>query len=47
MKNKLLSAAIGSAVLSVGASAASATTLSDVKAKGFVQCGKAGKAGID
>ncbi|MGO7208131.1 transporter substrate-binding domain-containing protein, partial [Rhizobium ruizarguesonis] len=39
MKNKLLSAAIGAAVLAAGASAASATTLSDVKAKGFVQCG--------
>ncbi|ARQ58094.1 MULTISPECIES: amino acid ABC transporter substrate-binding protein [Rhizobium] len=39
MKNKLLSAAIGAAVLALGASAASATTLGDVKAKGFVQCG--------
>ncbi|MGO8470211.1 hypothetical protein AB9F45_38510, partial [Rhizobium leguminosarum] len=39
MKNNLLSAAIGAAVLAVGASAASATTLSDVKAKGFVQFG--------
>ncbi|MBB4574263.1 amino acid ABC transporter substrate-binding protein [Rhizobium sp. MC63] len=39
MKNKLLSTAIGAAVLALGASAASATTLGDVKAKGFVQCG--------
>ncbi|ACE90951.1 MULTISPECIES: amino acid ABC transporter substrate-binding protein [Rhizobium] len=39
MKNKLLSAAIGAAVLALGAPAASATTLGDVKAKGFVQCG--------
>ncbi|MBY4630304.1 amino acid ABC transporter substrate-binding protein [Rhizobium croatiense] len=39
MKNMLLSAAIGAAVLALGASAASATTLGDVKAKGFVQCG--------
>jgi general L-amino acid transport system substrate-binding protein len=39
MKIKLLSAAIGAAVFALGASAASATTLEDVKAKGFVQCG--------
>ncbi|MFS8147615.1 amino acid ABC transporter substrate-bindnig protein [Rhizobium sp. R635] len=39
MKNKLLSAAIGAAVFALGTSAASATTLGDVKAKGFVQCG--------
>ncbi|MBB4326885.1 general L-amino acid transport system substrate-binding protein [Rhizobium leguminosarum] len=39
MKNKLLSATIGAAVFALGASAASATTLTDVKAKGFVQCG--------
>lgn len=39
MNNKFLSAAIGAAVLSFGASAASAATLDDVKAKGFVQCG--------
>ncbi|MFY8102381.1 MAG: amino acid ABC transporter substrate-binding protein, partial [Allorhizobium sp.] len=37
--NKFLSAAIGAAVLGFGASAASAATLDDVKAKGFVQCG--------
>ncbi|MBW9053494.1 amino acid ABC transporter substrate-binding protein [Rhizobium mesosinicum] len=39
MKYKLLSAAVGAAVFALGASAASATTLADVKAKGFVQCG--------
>jgi len=39
MKYKLLSAAAGAAVFALGASAASATTLGDVKAKGFVQCG--------
>ncbi|NKN36442.1 amino acid ABC transporter substrate-binding protein [Agrobacterium sp. a22-2] len=39
MNNKLLSAALGAAVLGFGASAASAATLDDVKAKGFVQCG--------
>jgi general L-amino acid transport system substrate-binding protein len=39
MNNKFLSAAIGAAVLGFGASAASAGTLDDVKAKGFVQCG--------
>ncbi|WP_064712843.1 amino acid ABC transporter substrate-binding protein [Rhizobium bangladeshense] len=39
MKNKLLSAAIGAAVFALGTSAASATTLGDVKAKGFIQCG--------
>jgi len=39
MKIKLLSVAIGAAVFGVGASAASATTLEDVKAKGFIQCG--------
>ncbi|EJZ21389.1 amino acid ABC transporter substrate-binding protein [Rhizobium sp. Pop5] len=39
MTNKLLSAALGAAVLALGASAASATTLGDVKAKGFIQCG--------
>jgi general L-amino acid transport system substrate-binding protein len=39
MKIKLLSAAIGAAVFALGASSASATTLEDVKAKGFVQCG--------
>ncbi len=38
MKKTLLSAAIGAAVLGIG-SAASAGTLDDVKAKGFVQCG--------
>ncbi|MHA7970925.1 amino acid ABC transporter substrate-binding protein [Rhizobium sp. CAU 1783] len=39
MKKNLLSAAIGAAVLGLGASAAYAGTLDDVKAKGFVQCG--------
>lgn len=39
MKYKLLSAAVGAAVFALGASAASATTLEDVKAKGFIQCG--------
>jgi general L-amino acid transport system substrate-binding protein len=39
MKYKLLSAVAGAAVFALGASAASATTLQDVKAKGFVQCG--------
>lgn len=39
MNNKFLSVAIGAAVLGFGASAASAATLDDVKAKGFVQCG--------
>ncbi|MBB3658579.1 general L-amino acid transport system substrate-binding protein [Rhizobium sp. BK650] len=39
MKYKLLSAAVGAAVFALGASAASATTLADVKAKGFIQCG--------
>lgn len=39
MKYKLLSAAVGAAVFALGASAASATTLGDVKAKGFIQCG--------
>ncbi|SMC66916.1 amino acid ABC transporter substrate-binding protein [Rhizobium sp. RU36D] len=37
MNNKFLSVAIGAAVLGFG-SAASAATLDDVKAKGFVQC---------
>lgn len=39
MKKNLLSAAIGAAALGLGASAAYAGTLDDVKAKGFVQCG--------
>lgn len=39
MNKTLLSAALGAAVLATGASAASAGTLDDVKAKGFVQCG--------
>src|ERR1700754_2446909 len=39
MKKALLSAFIGAAALAFGASAASASTLSDVKAKGFIQCG--------
>ena len=39
MKKLVLSAAIGASVLVVGAPAALAGTLDDVKAKGFVQCG--------
>ena len=39
MKKLVLSAAIGASVLGVGAPAALAGTLDDVKAKGFVQCG--------
>ncbi|MHB0950455.1 MAG: amino acid ABC transporter substrate-binding protein [Allorhizobium sp.] len=39
MNKKLLSAAVGAAVLGFGAPAAHAGTLDDVKAKGFVQCG--------
>ncbi|BCH54561.1 amino acid ABC transporter substrate-binding protein [Agrobacterium vitis] len=39
MKKTLLSVALGAAAFGFGASAASADTLSDVKAKGFVQCG--------
>ena len=39
MKNKILSAAIGLAVAGMATSGASAATLDDVKAKGFVQCG--------
>ncbi len=39
MSKKLLSAVLGAAIFGIGASTASATTLEDVKAKGFVQCG--------
>lgn len=39
MKKTLLSLIIGSAALAFGVSGASASTLDDVKAKGFVQCG--------
>ncbi|MEQ8737676.1 MAG: transporter substrate-binding domain-containing protein, partial [Hoeflea sp.] len=40
MNKKILSAVVGvAAVAGMGASAASAATLDDVKAKGFVQCG--------
>ncbi|MDI7863992.1 amino acid ABC transporter substrate-binding protein [Rhizobiaceae bacterium n13] len=39
MKKTLLSAIIGTAAIGLGATAASAATLDDVKAKGFVQCG--------
>ncbi|MGB7287957.1 MAG: amino acid ABC transporter substrate-binding protein [Salaquimonas sp.] len=39
MKNKIVSAAVGAAVLGMASTAASAATLDDVKAKGFVQCG--------
>jgi hypothetical protein len=36
---KLLTGAVGAAILALGAAAAQAGTLDDVKAKGFVQCG--------
>lgn len=39
MKKKLLTGAFGAAILALGAAAAHAGTLDDVKAKGFVQCG--------
>ncbi len=39
MKKKIVSAAVSVAVLGMAATAASAATLDDVKAKGFVQCG--------
>lgn len=39
MKNILLSAAIGAALISTGTVAAHAGTLDNVKAKGFLQCG--------
>lgn len=39
MAKRILTALIGAAVMGIGAQAASATTLSDVKAKGFLQCG--------
>ncbi|MGX5666093.1 amino acid ABC transporter substrate-binding protein [Rhizobium daejeonense] len=39
MNKKILSAALGAAVLGFGAAAANAGVLDDVKAKGFVQCG--------
>ncbi|MCB1448594.1 MAG: amino acid ABC transporter substrate-binding protein [Nitratireductor sp.] len=39
MKNKILSAALGLAVAGMATTGASAATLDDVKAKGFVQCG--------
>lgn len=39
MKKTLLSVALGAVAFGFGASAASADTLSNVKAKGFVQCG--------
>jgi general L-amino acid transport system substrate-binding protein len=40
MNKKILSAVVGvAAVAGMGASSASAATLDDVKAKGFVQCG--------
>src|SRR5665811_427721 len=39
MKNKLLSAALGVVALGFAVTGASAATLDDVKAKGFVQCG--------
>ncbi|MCB1422719.1 MAG: amino acid ABC transporter substrate-binding protein [Nitratireductor sp.] len=39
MNKKILSAALGAAAMGVASTAASAATLDDVKAKGFVQCG--------
>jgi len=39
MKKTLVSAALGVAMLGGAATGASAATLDDVKAKGFVQCG--------
>ncbi|MEM9277783.1 MAG: amino acid ABC transporter substrate-binding protein [Pseudomonadota bacterium] len=39
MKKTIVSAALGVAALGIAASGASAATLDDVKAKGFVQCG--------
>ena len=39
MAKKIATALVGAAVLGLGATAAQADTLSDVKAKGFVQCG--------
>ncbi len=39
MKKKIVSAALGVAAMGMATSAASAATLDDVKAKGFVQCG--------
>ncbi|MCB1416996.1 MAG: amino acid ABC transporter substrate-binding protein, partial [Nitratireductor sp.] len=39
MKTKILSAALGAAAMGAATTAASAATLDDVKAKGFVQCG--------
>jgi general L-amino acid transport system substrate-binding protein len=39
MTKQILSAVVGAAVMGLGAGAASAATLEDVKAKGFVQCG--------
>src|ERR1700687_168928 len=39
MKTRFLTIAAAAAVLCYGAGAASATTLDDVKKKGFVQCG--------
>ena len=39
MKKVILSAALGAAVFGLAATGASAATLDDVKAKGFVQCG--------
>src|SRR6478736_4575382 len=39
MGKKILTALIGAAVMGIGTHGASASTLDDVKAKGFVQCG--------
>ncbi|HXV29404.1 MAG TPA: transporter substrate-binding domain-containing protein, partial [Sinorhizobium sp.] len=39
MARRILTALVGAAVMGIGANVASAATLDDVKAKGFVQCG--------
>jgi general L-amino acid transport system substrate-binding protein len=39
MKNQMLTGVLGAAALALAGTAASAATLDDVKAKGFVQCG--------
>ena len=39
MKTKLLTLALGAAAVATAGSSASAATLDDVKAKGFMQCG--------
>ncbi|MFZ2103625.1 MAG: amino acid ABC transporter substrate-binding protein, partial [Oricola sp.] len=39
MKKLMLTGVLGAATMAIAATAASAATLDDVKAKGFVQCG--------